>query len=81
MTDTDKELPCHCLRCDAEAWETMPEKLGLDRLSPQARRMYLCPECGNKRCPRSDDHRNACTNSNEPGQPGSRYPAAIGRTM
>ena len=36
-------------------------------------RMILCPECGNKRCPRATDHTNACTNSNEPGQEGSRY--------
>ena len=33
----------------------------------------VCPDCGNKRCPRSTDHNLACTNSNEPGQPGSRY--------
>jgi hypothetical protein len=37
-------------------------------------RMVLCPSCGNKRCPRASDHRNACTGSNEPGQPGSAYP-------
>lgn len=36
-------------------------------------RMILCPICGNKRCPHATDHRNACTNSNEPGQPGSSY--------
>ncbi len=36
-------------------------------------RMILCPDCGNKRCPRASDHRNNCTNSNEPGQPGSIY--------
>lgn len=35
--------------------------------------MVLCPECGNKRCPKASDHRLACTNSNEPGQPGSVY--------
>jgi len=39
-------------------------------------RMVLCPDCGNKRCPHANDHRNACTGSNEPGQPGSAYPAA-----
>ncbi|WP_288075054.1 hypothetical protein [Pseudomonas sp.] len=39
-------------------------------------RMVLCPDCGNKRCPRANDHRNACTCSNEPGQEGSAYPAA-----
>ena len=36
-------------------------------------RMILCPDCGNKRCPHATNHNNACTNSNEPGQPGSRY--------
>ncbi len=36
-------------------------------------RMILCPTCGNKRCPRATNHNNPCTNSNEPGQPGSRY--------
>ena len=33
----------------------------------------VCPDCGNKRCPKSTDHNLACTDSNEPGQPGSRY--------
>ena len=33
----------------------------------------VCPDCGNKRCPKSTDHTLACTNSNEPGQKGSRY--------
>lgn len=36
-------------------------------------RMILCPDCGNKRCPKSTDHNMACTNSNDPGQLGSRY--------
>ncbi|EAM8613393.1 hypothetical protein BHS62_12035 [Salmonella enterica] len=39
-------------------------------------RFVVCPECGNKRCPRANDHNNACTGSNEPGQEGSAYPAA-----
>lgn len=39
-------------------------------------RMVLCPDCGNKRCPRANDHRNACTGSNEPGQAGSDYTVA-----
>ncbi|SXG40099.1 Eaa1 [Klebsiella pneumoniae] len=39
-------------------------------------RFVVCPDCGNKRCPRANDHRNACTGSNEPGQKGSAYPAA-----
>ena len=39
-------------------------------------RFVVCPECGNKRCPHANDHWNACTGSNEPGQEGSAYPAA-----
>lgn len=39
-------------------------------------RFVVCPECGNKRCPHANDHRNACTGSNEPGQEGSAYPAS-----
>lgn len=35
--------------------------------------MVLCPKCGNKRCPHANNHTNACTGSNEPGQPGSNY--------
>ena len=41
---------------------------------PHTVRMALCPECGNKRCPKANNHRHACTGSNEPGQPGSAYP-------
>jgi hypothetical protein len=40
----------------------------------QDMRMVLCPTCGNKRCPKANDHRNGCTGSNEPGQAGSAYP-------
>jgi len=39
-------------------------------------RFVVCPECGNKRCPHANDHWNACTGSNAPGQEGSAYPAA-----
>ena len=35
--------------------------------------MIVCVKCGNKRCPHATDHRNECTGSNEPGQPGSVY--------
>lgn len=36
-------------------------------------KMFLCPTCGNKRCPMATDHRLKCTGSNEPGQKGSIY--------
>lgn len=40
---------------------------------PGSMRMALCPDCGNKRCPRAHNHTLACTNSNAPGQPGSSW--------
>lgn len=40
-------------------------------------RFVVCPDCGNKRCPRANDHRNSCTGSNEPGQEGSAYPDTL----
>lgn len=33
----------------------------------------VCADCGNKRCPHANDHRNDCTRSNATGQPGSAY--------
>lgn len=54
-----------CFTClDRPAWgQTNPTNL----------RMILCSTCGNKRCPHATDHLLPCTDSNEPGQPGSRY--------
>lgn len=42
-------------------------------LTMEDMRFVVCPECGNKRCPKATDHRHACTNSNEAGQIGSVY--------
>jgi len=44
------------------------------KCTPDWQGMMLCPACGNKRCPAANDCANACTGSNEPGQPGSAYP-------
>lgn len=52
---------CWCETCDTTA------NSGLRS------RMSLCPDCGNKRCPKATHHDNACTNSNAPGQPGSSW--------
>lgn len=43
------------------------------KCTPNYEGMMLCRTCGNKRCPHANDHELACTNSNEPGQPGSAY--------
>jgi hypothetical protein len=58
---------CLCYRCWLELRQTRGQPALRDR-------MFLCSTCGNKRCPHANDHRNVCTGSNEPGQPGSAYP-------
>lgn len=62
---------CGCTKCLDARYPAAPI-IGL--FIPYSRTlMVLCQICGNKRCPHAADHRNACTNSNEPGQPGSNY--------
>ena len=39
-------------------------------------RMPLCPTCGNKRCPKANNHTFPCSGSNEPGQTGSVFTTA-----
>lgn len=53
---------CHCHTCRP-----------IDYRDPESVYMRLCPECGNKRCPKATNHELACTNSNEPNQEGSIY--------
>lgn len=60
----------HCLAC-ATHHMAAPEYGGTFQV-PQSH-MWLCPTCGNKRCPHATDHRLACTASNAPNQPGSQY--------
>ncbi|WP_238142183.1 DUF551 domain-containing protein [Klebsiella quasipneumoniae] len=57
---SEQKPDCWCLTCRPVTLNDM--------------RFVVCPDCGNKRCPRANDHRNACTRSNEPGQEGSAYP-------
>ena len=57
-----REPQCWCLTC---------RPMRVD--DPESIRMALCPTCGNKRCPKANNHRNQCSNSNEPGQKGSAY--------
>jgi len=66
---------CECHRCIKE--KDLREWFGLWPLS--ATKMILCPECGNKRCPKASDHRLACTGSNDVGQEGSIYTAPAKR--
>lgn len=62
---TTPQPGCGCWACDEPIADFGGIKLRV--------RMTVCGTCGNKRCPAAADHRNACTGSNEPGQPGSLY--------
>ena len=57
---------CGCYEC----WETWANTFTPPRFLD---RMLVCPECGNKRCPKATWHGELCTHSNKPGQEGSRY--------
>ena len=37
------------------------------------RPFIVCPECGNKRCPKATHHDHECSGSNEVGQSGSVF--------
>lgn len=56
-----------CARCEDEYLSQFTDARRI------MRRMLLCPECGNKRCPKATWHEQACTGSNDTGQEGSRY--------
>lgn len=56
----ERSKRCQCYTC-------------LDKNGEDINHYVLCPDCGNKRCPKATFHEHACTKSNEPGQPGSRY--------
>ena len=61
FTDIQKKArggTCGCRAC------ATPERL---------QQFIVCDICSNKRCPHATDHKYHCTNSNEPGQPGSIY--------
>lgn len=70
--DTGKNQ-CECHQCIKDFNLTVITHSPLCELPLSATKMILCPDCGNKRCPRATNHRNACTRSNEPGQEGSCY--------
>lgn len=64
---TDAASDCGCYTC-------MEKKIDPTTFMPASiNKFIVCPKCGNKRCPHATDHNFECTNSNEPGQTGSRY--------
>ena len=58
------EIDCGCVACE-------DERLGpLGLAGIMQRKFIVCPDCGNKRCPKAQHHDRACTRSNATGQPG-----------
>ncbi len=65
QSKTPEKAKCWCHSCNRDVLVNgIPFSLS---------RMILCPDCGNKRCPKANNHTFACTNSNEPNQVGSAY--------
>lgn len=60
-----------CQRCDEDRLARLVKKTG--DWTQGFGGMIVCPECGNKRCPKATFHGNECTRSNKPNQPGSSY--------
>ena len=58
---------CGCYRCMDMKFDP------ITNVPLTVNHFIVCPDCGNKRCPKGTDHTLACTNSNDPGQEGSRY--------
>jgi hypothetical protein len=54
-------------------WERNPSGCGCHACNPNAAWFVVCDTCGNKRCPHATDHNLECTNSNAPGQKGSKW--------
>lgn len=73
VIDTNPEPPlltaysgeCWCKHCETQRLSKLE---GLARI--HRRRFIVCPDCGNKRCPKAQHHDRACTKSNATGQPG-----------
>jgi len=63
---TTRACGLNCVMCENDV-------LDGDPMGWTKRRFIVCPDCGNKRCPKASAHWQACTGSNEPGQPGSFY--------
>lgn len=61
-----------CVTCEDRDAAAVCDLTG-DPLRTLSRFMIVCPDCGNKRCPRANQHDLGCSGSNDVGQPGSAY--------
>jgi hypothetical protein len=65
-------MKCDCYKCTQLRIDYHLSRDDIE-MAIQEIHFHVCPFCGNKRCPKASNHDLACTNSNEPGQPGSIY--------
>lgn len=64
---------CWCHDCEARDNTARYVLAGTPQPFNVGAGIIVCPDCGNKRCPRATNHHQECTGSNDPGQPGSIY--------
>jgi hypothetical protein len=64
-----------CIACDND--RVLVQRSSGNLISALMRRMIVCPDCGNKRCPKASHHDNPCSGSNEVGQSGSIYGSQV----
>lgn len=75
ITDGSENCQCHRCRGERAAKLDPPDtsEACAEWLQQVPLMMVVCSDCGNKRCPKASNHELACTDSNDPGQPGSIY--------
>lgn len=61
----DTKRTCWCVECEDMRLAKMSDWNALLSMT-----FIVCPTCGNKRCPKAQQHDRVCTGSNDVGQPG-----------
>ena len=64
-------IDCWCMTCDAMLNDAL--EMNGDHTAWMFPRFIVCPDCGNKRCPKAAHHDRGCTRSNDVGQPESAW--------
>jgi len=75
VTNGDRLLEAHAYNCQWQGFQAGRNAV-IEEFFKMGR-MILCEICGNKRCPHATNNENACTNSNDPGQPGSKFSSDV----
>lgn len=68
MADILPHWDADCAKCGQQIADEMLAEGKMKWFEALVQPMWLCPMCGNKRCPKATWHGYKCTGSNEPGQ-------------